>query len=1005
MRPYRAAATRVQHKCNTNTSADCGKRIKYLYMYTSGFLGGLGMASMHLRLLGRPILDGPTISIPLQPTKPHALGCYLAAQAGRMIPRPRIIATFWEDLHEADGRRALTTTLGRLRQTLPLWPIRSQGDLLGWDLSAGIGVDLTEIVRLDPARVGELWRGPFLEDFELKDAPTFDQWVQEQRQYWEEQALRALHHLVVAESAQGAWASVAAHARQALRINPLQEQFHRALMEALCRAGDRAAALAQYDAVTQRLHIDLGVEPDVQTKELRDAIRSNNLAHDVAAASQPRVTLGSSQSQPHHLPAPATRFVGRQADIAKVKAKFSATRLVSLTGTGGVGKSRLALQAATDLLAARTDGVWWVELAELTKPEQVPAAVALAFGLQEQPDRLPLHALVAHLRSRHVLLVLDNCEHLIEACAALADTLLQACPQVWILATSREPLGIAGEVVWSVPPLGSADAITLFSERAAASLPGFTPTTRDTATIARICRGVDGIALGIELVAGLVTVLTVGEIDARLRDRFALLNLGRRAAQDRQKTLRHAIDWSYDLLSDAERTLLRRLAVFAGGFTLEAAESVCAGPDLLVDQVLARLRQLVDKSLVVAEKDGDGRRFRLLEAIRQYGLERLQEAAEVQATCARHSAWYTRSAFEAAAKQFSRERMISYAWFDRELDNLRAALDWGCVVPGALAGTVGLTWALVHYWDGRGILREGREWAARLSALTQEYGDPALQASVATLSAYLALMHGDFAAATAPAERGLLLWHTLGNQQGIARCRMCMGLVALHAGDPKQAVKYLEEAVTLGRAENAESDLGFFLYFLAEAVAAQGDIERARGLHEEVVTRRRADGSVMLATPLMRLARLAWLEGDHVRAAALERESLSLYDPSFKLGVALVLDEVCIMAAGRGHMERAACAGGAADAIRRSLEGREDAQDRITPNPTIISTGITVQRGLRADVAAALAEARSRLGEQPFLQAWHLGQSFGPEEALAYAQSEFTSYGRLPRRRGQAVPG
>lgn len=965
------------------------------------------MSAIYLRLLGQPSLEGPSGNTPLQATKPNALACYLAAQAGKMIPRSRIVSTFWEELPEADGRRTLTTTLGRLRRTHPEWPILSAGELLGWAPHPNMMVDTTRLAELaretesppDLARAAlaePLWRGPFLLDFYLPDAPAFDQWLYTQRAHWEEQFLNLLHRLIAADAKVGRWERVAVHARQALSVNPLQERFHRLLMEALSRSGDRPAALAQFTSLQQHLLEELGVEPDRQTLRLREAILANALGNDEGQATsheplhrlpQPQSAQVSSLAQFRHLPAPSTTFIGRQADVAAVKQSFTRSRLLTLIGTGGVGKTRLSLQAASELLPARADGVRFVELATLADPELVPAIVASAFGLSEQPDRTPLDVLMAHLQEKQVLLVLDNCEHLIEACALLAEILLRSCAQLWILVTSREALGIAGEVVLPVAPFPESDAVALFVERATAVFPCFAPTGHEKDAIARICRQLDGIPLAIELAAVMVNVLSVDEIDARLSDRFALLNGGSRTAQDRHRTLRGAVDWSYDLLTAAERALLRRLSVFAGGFTLSAAEAICAGREIRAGQVLTDLRQLVAKSLVIAEERDGERRFRLLETIRQYGLERLHEVDEWNATCARHFDWFASLAAEAAAKEFGPERVASYAWFDREQENLRAALDWNHAVGAPRAKAVALAWSLAHYWHGRGYLREGRERVAQL--LESAGTEPMVDAEAYTLSGYLATMHSAFDEVVAPAEQGLALWRELGNERGVARSLMCLGLAAYHTGDLDRAVTLLEETVLLGRRVNANPEIRYFLFFLAEAVAAQGDRQRARLLHEECVAISRATGGVLVATPLMRLARLAALEGDWEQAAARELEYLSLMDTTFNHGIAMAFDEVCLIAVGRGLMERAAWIGGAADSIRRSVDGPEVPEGAPSGTRLIIrSNGITFNRGRRTDVTEALARARGALGESRFAQLWSQGAGLSPEAALARAFDE-----------------
>src|SRR5918997_3914016 len=347
----------------------------------------------------------------------------------------------------------------------------------------------------------------------------------------------------------------------------------------------------------------------------------------------------------NNLPLQLTSFVGREREIAEARDLLAEQRLLTLTGPGGCGKTRLALKAAAELAERFEDGVWLVELASLSDPALVPQTVAFALGMREQPGRLLTDTLSEYLELKKMLLVLDNCEHLVEACAQLAEALLRACPNLRILATSREALGITGETGWLVPSLSLPDprylppvdelpryeAARLFIERAAAMLPTFELTDRNAAAVARLCRGLDGIPLAIELAAARVKVLSVEQIAERLHDRFRLLTLGSRTALPRHRTLRATIDWSHDLLSEEEKVLFRRLSVFVGGFALGAAEAVCVGEDLEENEVLDLLSHLVDKSLVVMQERGGGMRYGLLETVRQYGREKLEESGEAEA--------------------------------------------------------------------------------------------------------------------------------------------------------------------------------------------------------------------------------------------------------------------------------------------------------------------------------------------------------------------------------------
>jgi predicted ATPase len=394
----------------------------------------------------------------------------------------------------------------------------------------------------------------------------------------------------------------------------------------------------------------------------------------------------------HHdnLPVELSSFIGREREISEVEGLLAETRLLTLTGTGGCGKTRLALRVAGNLRERFEDGVWWVSLAPLTSPDLTPKSVASALGMHEQPGRSTTEALSDHLRFRDLILVLDNCEHLIEACAALAEALLLCCPNLKILATSREPLGVAGEATWPVPSLSLPtahrrppveelvryEAVRLFVERAAAARPDFAPTEHNAPVVVEVCRELDGIPLAIELAAARTKVLTIEQIAGRLGDSFRLLTGGSRTVLPRQRTLRATIEWSFELLPEEERTMFRRLSVFAGGFTLEATEEVCSGGGIAEEGVFDLLSRLVDKSLIVTEERDGHARYRMLETVRQYGAEKLRDAGELQVIQQRHADFFLAMAEEAEFGMVGPDQAAWLGRLEEEHDNVRAALGW-----------------------------------------------------------------------------------------------------------------------------------------------------------------------------------------------------------------------------------------------------------------------------------------------------------------------------------------
>jgi len=658
------------------------------------------------------------------------------------------------------------------------------------------------------------------------------------------------------------------------------------------------------------------------------------VAPDLPASFPPLKTLDPFRT---NLPAQLTSFVGREQAITDVTQLLTTARLVTLTGPGGTGKTRLALQVAAELAltpnlspiamgeGSKTpapprlpqrerpvlsvvegglggegrfpDGVWLVELAPLADATLVPRAVASALGLREEAGRPILATLTDFLRARHLLLILDNCEHVLEACAQLAAALLRGCPNVRILASSREALGSAGEAPFRVPSLATPDprrlppietladyeAVRLFVERATTVLPGFRLTSDNAPAVAQVCARLDGIPLALELAAARVNVLRVEQIAARLDDRFRLLTGGSRTAVPRQQTLRALIDWSYDLLAEPERVLLRRLSVFAGGWTLEAAEAVCAGDGLDHDEVLDVLAQLVNKSLVVADREqGQETRYRLLETIRQYALERLAASGEADAIRRRHAEYFLVLA-EIAGVQL--QRAGQRVWLDRleaEHDNLRAALAWafgggdaelGVRLSVALAG---IQQYAPGFWSLRGYWSERHRWLE--VALSKSSGvAPRLRAML--LTRILDRFGFDSEPQDAMHEEALALFRAAGATSGIALTLMQHGALFLYRrSDYPQATRLLEASLALYQELDDRHGIAIALHLLGDCAREQGDLVRAAALLEESIALFHELGAneSALASALNGLGDVAYLQGDDARAMALWWEAVAL---------------------------------------------------------------------------------------------------------------------------------
>jgi len=577
---------------------------------------------------------------------------------------------------------------------------------------------------------------------------------------------------------------------------------------------------------------------------------------DLPSAFPPLKTL---QSFPHNLPVQLTSFVGREREIDKAKQLFSKTRLLMLIGPGGTGKTRLALKIAEDLLGSFADGVWIIELAPLTDPEFIPPAVAGVLELRELPNMPLINVIVDYLRAKQLLLILDNCEHLIQACAQLTDHLLRVCPQLKILASSREALGIAGETVYRVPSLSLPDpnqvtpetameseAARLFVERATAAQSKFMLTDQNASHIAQICRRLDGIPLALELASARIAIFSPEEIAAHLSDRFKLLTGGKRTALPRQQTLRAMIDWSYDLLSEEEQTLFRQLSVFAGGWTFRAAEYVCSGLD-----VLNLLTQLVNKSLVVVDENAQENptRYRLLETIRQYARDKLLEVGDSEQVRNRHLDYFLQFVEEAETYMNGPYELQWRNLLDAEYDNLRITLEWA--MENDLEKALRLGGALHVFWERNGYEVEGRHFitevllrtrSPRESEVTREH--IFYRAKALNALGFLCFGQGDNLASLKAFEESVTLFRKIGENRMLVLALAYSGMSRAFIGHREAAYKIAEEAITLAHEVQDKSVRGAALANLAGVLAiTQGDLEKANPYYEEGIQLLREAGS------------------------------------------------------------------------------------------------------------------------------------------------------------------
>ncbi len=766
------------------------------------------------------------------------------------------------------------------------------------------------------------------------------------------------------------------------------------------------------DLVGTELPPDLSLT-DLGQHWLKDLAEPEHL-YQLSAEGLPRAfpPLRSLTTLPNNLPRNLSTFVGRQSDLTEVRQLISQAPLVTLTGPGGVGKTRLALQLAAEMLDTFVDGAWLVELETLTDGSLVPQEVAIALGVAKESDADANEALLGHIRSREMLLVLDTCEHLIGDCARLANSLLRTCPGLRILATSREALGVSGERLYPVrsltlpadtriPPERLADefeAVGLFCERARAADPTFEISAGNASAVVEICRRLDGIPLAIELAAARVRALTVQQIAERLDDRFRLLTGGSRTVMPRHQTLRAAIDWSFDLLPDEERAVLWRLSVFSGVFTLEAAEAVCAAGEVETFEVLDHLTRLVEKSLVFRQAD----MYRILETVRGYARERSLEAGESEGAYARHRDWYLELVRQAAPAFFRGPE--SAPWLDRleaEHDNLRAALAWSITEPGGAAAALELVAGLWRFWEIRGYLVEGRQWLDRVLALSADISP--LRADALTGAGILAAAQGDHVAAVRYHEQSLRLHQELGNASSVRYGLNNLANATLHSGDPARARVLYEQVVELS-GDHDPQGVPFALVNLADVADRQGDYEAAKGYYEKALEAVGDKGDAWAsAYALGSYGQSAARHGDHELARDRYQRALTIYrDTGDERGEARVMTLLAELASAQGDDAtargliydalRIRCRLGDSQGICAALErisGAATADDadraaRILAAASAMRerTGARLSLKDQAQIDQQLATLQNALGSDRFQRAWREGRASSLDDAV-----------------------
>ena len=842
----------------------------------------------------------------------------LALRHDRPVEREWLAGILWPDADPINAATNLRANLSELRHAMGNEAARLQSPGRH-TLSLNMAGAHADIVTFDAAILNRkpdalkqavaLYRGPLLED-------CSEEWVGQERNVREQDCLLALQTLADTALAAGNHGAAIDFYRRAVSLDPWREAAWRGWMEALAKSGDRNAALQVYREFTELLRSDPRAVPDEETSALYARLRTEarSRASSTAAVIAPPSVVSTAAVPPvvGNLPHPITDLIGREEERIEVAARLRASRLVTLTGPGGIGKTRLAIEVARETAedgAAYTDGVWLIALESLSEGRLVVPQIALALGLQEEPGRSLLESLTAHLRSKRALLVLDNCEHLLEASAQVAGHLLRECARVRILATSREALGIMGETVWQVHSLSMPDpkhlpaetvpllqtlksyeSVQLFTERAQAVQKTFALTEYNALAVAQVCFQLEGIPLALELAAARVKAMTVEQIAVHLNDRLDLFTGGNRAAQLRQQTLRTTLDWSYALLSDAERLLLERLSVFAGGWTLEAAEAIAKDEEGIRDKgkglsasVLNPfdvLMSLVDKSLVVFEEQErkGGGRYRLLEMVRRYAAEKLQARGDEERVRARHRDWFLLLAEESAPHLKSGDQRYWLQRLDREHDNLRVALEWSATNRQQAEAELRMVSALWRFWYVRGDYSEGRQYLR--NALDREDAQTRTMARAQALNGAGALAYdqGDNAVARAFFEESLNIGRQWKDVTGIASAMGNLANVALAVGESDAARALYEESLALKRNLDDRPGVALALSNLGIVLRQQGDYAAAKDRFEESLSIARSlDDRIGMARAFLNMGNVAWNQGDTVLERTCIEESLKLF--------------------------------------------------------------------------------------------------------------------------------
>jgi predicted ATPase/DNA-binding SARP family transcriptional activator len=908
------------------------------------------MAPMEYRILGPVELAPEGEPAPLKGRKPRSLLALLLLSANENVPAEQLIDGLWGEKPPATAPNTLQVYVSQLRKLVgdrlatggAGYTLRVEPDELDAAKFERLAAEATtalargahaEALALADEALG-LWRGPALADLQ------YEAFAQPETLRLEELRLAAIETRIEAALGLGKHDQVIGELEGLVAEHPVRERFRALLMLALYRAGRQAEALETYREAHRVFLDELGLEPGPELRELEQAI----LRQDESLSRRP-LPEGN-------VPVPVSTLVGRTRDLEEICAtlRSGSSRLLTLTGPGGAGKTRLGIEAANALAAELTDGTFFVPLDAIREPALLLPAIAHALGVRESAERPLIESLTERLAGRRVLVLLDNFEQLAHA-APLLSEILEAAPSLTFLVTSRAALRLTGEREYPIDPLSPSDAVALFVDRAQAADPSFRLTEENAAALEEICARLDGLPLALELAAARTKLLPPQAMLARLDERLELLSRGPRDKPARHRALRDTIGWSYELLAAEEQALFARLSVFSGGCTLESAVAVC---DASLDATAA----LLDDSLL----ERAGERLRMLETIREYALERLDEDESATDVRRRHAEHFLKLAeSESPASQAD-----WLAQLDVERDNLRAALAWA-FEAGENRLALRLASSLWEFWWVRGHLAEGRRWLDE--AIERGGSEPSdIRARALHAAASLATRQGDYERAAELSEQSLALWEELGDVSGTARALLSLGTVAAEQGDQERAISLSERAAELYRESGdrrghalAVSNLGGIALERGEYAKAASLSEQAYGLFETL------EDSEGMAFALVNQGFAALSEHEHERALDLLRQALRrLAELGFRDVIGYCFEGLAAVLAFTGQADASARLLGAAEALRESL-------------------GVDLAPAERKTHEETADAVRGALGEEQFSAGWRLGRELALDEAIAYA--------------------